>query len=84
VLAFAQLHGDLAVAVDALEVAELVAADIAGGGGEHDVQPVPGRLVLRQGEDGGDGLALSRGKRFSKNLPLEVGKPRGRRQTFSL
>ena len=36
---------------------QLVAPDVARAGGEHHVQLVPGRLVLRQRQDRGDGLA---------------------------
>jgi 2-oxo-4-hydroxy-4-carboxy--5-ureidoimidazoline (OHCU) decarboxylase len=36
-VALVQLHGDLAVALDADEVAELVAPHAARAGGEHDV-----------------------------------------------
>ena len=36
-----QLHRDLAVAVDAGEIGELVAPHIAGFGGEHDVELFP-------------------------------------------
>ncbi len=41
-----ELHGDLAVAVDADEIRQLVAAHVARFGGEHDVElaPIPLRL----------------------------------------
>ena len=57
-VALRQLHGDLAGLVDVGEVRQLVAAHVAGLGGEHHLELVPARLVLRQRQDGGDALAL--------------------------
>ena len=56
-VAVVQLHRDLAVAVDAGEVGQAVAPDIAAGGGEQDEQIRPGLLVLGQRRHRGDRLA---------------------------
>jgi hypothetical protein len=81
---FFELHGDLAVAVDLDEVAELVAAHRAARRREHDVEVFPRRLVLGQRHDGGDALAGLSGSMLISALPLDCGVPIGRRQTFSL
>src|SRR5258707_187495 len=53
-----QLHGDLAVAIDAGEVRKFVAPHVARFRGEDDVEFFPLRLVFGQRQDGGDFFAL--------------------------
>ncbi len=67
-VALVELHGDLAVAIDGLEIAEAVAAHVAGLGGEHEFQLAPGLLVLGQRQDRGDGLALGQGEQVDQRL----------------
>ena len=57
-VALVQLHGDLAGPVDAFEVGQLVAPDIARAGCEHQLQRTPGGFILRHRHDGGDALVL--------------------------
>ena len=59
-LAFVEPHRDLAGAVDLGEIGEFVAPDGAARCREHDIEGFPGGLVLGQGHDRGDPLALRR------------------------
>src|SRR3546814_8753335 len=63
-----ELHGDLAIGIDADEIAHRVAADIALGGGEHDVELAPAALVLGQGQYRGDLLALGQRQQVDQRL----------------
>ena len=77
-LALAELHGDLAGAVDVDEVGQLVAPDRAAGGGEHHVERLPARLVLGQRHDRGDALALGERQEVDQRLAARL--RRGQRQ----
>ncbi len=57
-VALGELHGDDAGPPHVGKIRELVAANGAAGRGEHHVELSPGRFVLRQRHDGGDGFAL--------------------------
>ena len=83
-LALVEPHGDLAGAVHLGEVAELVAPDRAARRGEHHVERLPARLVLRQRHDGGDALVRLERQQVDSALPRACGAASGRRQTFSL
>ena len=69
-----RLHRNLAVAVDAREVGEAVAANTAGAGRKHDVERLPLLLVLGQRHDGGDAFV-----RVEARDELRKGAPARRR-----
>ena len=71
-LALVELHGDDAGAAHVGEIGQLVAPDRAAGGGEHHVELVPGRLVLRQRHDGGDALALLERQEVDQRLAARL------------
>ncbi len=73
-----ELHGDDAGAADVDEIGELVAAHRAAGRGEHHVELVPARLVLRQRHDRGDALALFERQEVDQRLAARL--RRGKRQ----
>ncbi|MNS79579.1 hypothetical protein D3C72_1132370 [compost metagenome] len=77
-----QLHGDLAIAVDLHEIAELVAANRAACRREHHVKRFPGGLILGQRHDGGDALAGLQRQHVDQGLAL--GLRRADRQTPDL
>ncbi len=76
-VALVELHRNLAIAVDALEVGEAVAADIARPRREHELQVAPGLLVLRQRQDRRDGLALAERQKVDQRLARRL-RGRGR------
>ena len=85
VLALVELHRDDAGAADVDEVRQLVAPDVAAGGGEHHVEGCPSRFILGQRHDGGDALALLQRQDIDQRLAARpFGAAIGRRQTFSL
>ena len=77
-LALAELHGDDAGAAHVDEVGELVAPHRAAGRGEHDVELLPARLVLRQRHDRGDALAFFERQKVDQRLAARL--RRGKRQ----
>ncbi len=67
-VAVVELHGDLAVAVDALEIGERVAAHVAGPRREHQLEAAPGLLILGQRQDRGDDLVLRQRQEIDERL----------------
>ena len=63
-----ELHGDLAVRQDVREIGQGVTPHIALRRGEHKRQVGPLALVLGQGQQGLDGLALRQGKKVHHGL----------------
>src|SRR5262249_29048366 len=59
------------------EIGKLVTANRAAGGGEHHVEVRPGRLVLRQRHDGGDGLALLQRQNIDQRLATRLWRGNG-------
>ena len=77
-LALAELHGDDAGAAHVDEIGELVPPHRAAGRGEHHVELLPARLVLRQRHDRGDPLALFERQEVDQRLAARL--RRGERQ----
>ena len=71
-LALVEPHGDLAGAVDLGEVGKLVAPDRAARGGEHHVERLPARFVLRQRHDGGDALSRLERQQIDERLAARL------------
>ncbi len=71
-LARIELHGDDAGRPHVDEIGELVAPHGAAGGGEHHVELAPGRLVLGQRHDGGDGLARIERQNIDQRLAARL------------
>ena len=72
VVLFLQLHRNLAIAIDLDEVRQLVAADRALVGGEHDIHVGPCALILGQGHDRGDRLALLQRQEIDQGLASRI------------
>ena len=67
-VALVQLHGDLAVAIDVLEIGERIAPHVAGARREHELQVGPAGRVLGQRQDRGDGLVLLQRQQIDEGL----------------
>ena len=71
-VALIKLHGDLAVAIDADKVRQLVATHRARAGGEHDVQLCAAFFVIRQRHDAFDAFILGQREDIDQRLAARL------------
>ncbi len=67
-IAFVELHRDLAVAVDVLEIGQRIAPHAARLGGKHQFQRPPGCRVFGQRQDRGDPFPLLQRQQVDQRL----------------
>ena len=69
-VALIQLHRDQAGGADVAEIGQAVAADVAGHGGEHEMQALPQGFVLRQRQHRGDFVRTQFGQHVHQRAAL--------------